>query len=207
VQQAQALGQYWQNRWPEYWQEQQLGFAQIWRGSLKRHQQTLAGICPQANAQVTSRLNEYDSEAIIHAVLTKQAQELPPLGTPAGYKAHFQVLRTGLQAWIEGQLAPEGMPSFAQFRAGIAEVLDEIRSTHGAENQARILVVSSGGPIATAVMHLLGAPASSMIDLNYQIRNTAITTLQVSKHKLSLSGFNHLPHLDTPDKAAWITST
>jgi hypothetical protein len=46
---------------------------------------------------------------------------------------------------------PKGMPSFAEFSGGIQAVLKHVRETH----QGRVLIVSSGGPIATAVSHVL----------------------------------------------------
>ncbi len=237
--QAEALGAHWAARG--------VTFNAVFRGTLKRHQQTLDGLligaegagaqqaAPNAASvleaeekvsnthfvqhprhlfatnniaiRVAPELNEYDSEALMRARLALHPQHLPAATTPDGYKAHFRVLRDALGDWIEGRTTPPPMPSFHQFRAGIAGVMDLVRAEHGAQSQANVLVVSSGGPISTAVMHALGAPAGAMIDLNYQMRNTAVTCFQVSRSKITLSGFNHLPHLDVPERADWVTST
>ena len=68
------------------------------------------------------------------------------------YKHHFRLLRTALQKWMAGDTAPKGMPSYAEFAQGIQEVLQHVRTRH----QGRVLVVSSGGPISTAVGLVLG---------------------------------------------------
>ncbi len=215
--QAQALGSYWAQRGKK--------FDAVIVGTLARHRQTLQNIAQTlflepnqslvtgsigldatefiANATSTSALNEYDSEALIHAQLARAPQFLPDLHTPEGYKAHFRVLRDALQAWIGGELTPASMPSFADFRSGIAEVLSGVALSPRRE----VLVVSSGGPLSTAMMHVLQAPPLSMIDLNYQMKNTAVTRFHVSTGKLHLSGFNDLSHLDAPQFAGMQTST
>lgn len=217
LRQAQALGRYWAARGQR--------FDAVIVGTLARHRQTLEGIAEtlflDENAPLVTgfigsdaskfissvtampALNEYDSEALIHAQLLRAPQTLPDLHTPEGYKAHFRVLREGLTAWIGGELAPHGMPSFAEFRAGIAQVLGEVAT----QPKREVLIVSSGGPLSTAVMHVLQAPALSMIDLNYQMKNTAVTRFQVSTGKLQLSGFNALTHLDGPQFVGMQTST
>jgi broad specificity phosphatase PhoE len=159
---------------------------------------------PTPSAQAA--LNEYDSEALIHAALHaagKTTADLPSPRTPEGYKLHFRVLREALLHWIEGRITPQGMPSFADFRGGLAALLDDVRAAHGQDRDAQIWVVSSGGPISTVVMHVLGAPPQTMIDLNYQMRNAAVTSFQVSQKKIVLSSFNNTAHLG----AGHITST
>jgi broad specificity phosphatase PhoE len=221
-QQAQALGRHWLRTGQR--------FDAVLTGTLARHRQTLQNIAQGmnfecfsaksagnagflateaiANAPHTPALNEYDSEALIQAQLAVAPQDLPPATSPEGYRAHFAVLRTALKAWIAGELQPAGMPSFAHFRLGLAQVLQEL-----AQDPAReVLVVSSGGPISTVVMHLLSSPATTMIDLNYQLHNSAVTRLvMVPKGgKCLVSSFNTLPHFDAlplEELKRWRTST
>jgi broad specificity phosphatase PhoE len=68
-----------------------------------------------------------------------------------------------------------------------------------------VLVVSSGGPIATAVAQVLGAPAETSIDLNMRIRNSALTELAFTPRRHALVSFNHLPHLDSAARQDWVT--
>ena len=68
-----------------------------------------------------------------------------------------------------------------------------------------MLLVSSGGPIATAVSEVLATPAEVMIALNMRIRNSAITEFSISPKRLMLQTFNTLPHLDTDAHRDWAT--
>ena len=145
-------------------------------------------------------LNEYDGEALVRAV-HPTLQAPADVTAPEAYRSHFRLLRQGLSAWIAGRTAPAGMPSWPDFVAGVVGALDLVRQRH----QGNVLVVSSGGPIATAVGQILGAPAEAMIDLNMRIRNSALTEFAFTPKRHMLVSYNHLPHLDHPERLDWIT--
>ncbi len=197
--QCQALGRWFAQRG--------IVFEGVLRGTLKRHVQSLAGIA-QGHAEVGGAalpealawpgLNEYDSEALIRTV--HRGALAAPDNTEV-YKAHFRLLREALGLWMAGQTQPEGMPSWAEFSAGVAAALDHVRHTH----QGAVLLVSSGGPIATAVGQVLGTAPETTIELNLRIRNSALTEFVFTPRRHTLSVFNHLPHLEHPERAAWVT--
>ncbi len=143
-------------------------------------------------------LNEYDSHAVIHAI---HPDPLPRPDTPELYRQHFRLLRQGLAAWMDGRVQPAGMLSYADFRAGVVGALDHVRQ----HCQGDVLIVSSGGPIATAVAHILQAPAATSIELNLRIRNTAVTEFQFNPKRHQLLTYNTLPHLDGPAYRDWVT--
>ena len=68
-----------------------------------------------------------------------------------------------------------------------------------------VLVVTSGGPIATAVGYVLGASAEATIDMNMRIRNSAVTEFQFNPKRHHLLTYNTLPHLDSQAFKDWIT--
>jgi broad specificity phosphatase PhoE len=68
-----------------------------------------------------------------------------------------------------------------------------------------VLVVSSGGPIATAVAQALAAPATEFIELNLRIHNTAVTELHFNAKRQVLATYNTLPHLHDACYADWKT--
>lgn len=192
-----------------YFQARGQRFDAVIRGSLKRHAQSLAALREglgdtvtdtATDATVYDTLNEYDSAAVVRAV---HPDPLPPATTPEAYRHHFRVLREGLAAWMAGQAQPEGMPSYAAWRAGIAAVLDHVRSQHRGD----VLLVSSGGPISTAVGQVLGMAPEATIDLNMRIRNSAVCEFSFNPKRHTLHTFNHLPHLDAPEFADWVTYT
>jgi len=145
-------------------------------------------------------LNEYDSAAVIAAL-----QPQPPArpDTPEAYRAHFQLLRQALAAWMAGQTQPVGMPSYAAYVAGVNDALDQARATVDGD----VLMVSSGGPISTAVAQVLGTASETSIELNLRIRNSAVTEFVFNPKRHSLLSFNTLPHLDADEFAGWVTYT
>lgn len=188
-----------------YWRERGQGFDAVLVGTLRRHLQSLAAIAegygaPLPEALSWPGLNEYDGEAIVRAV---HPDPLPAPLSPDGFRRHFQLLREGLTRWMAGELEPAGIPRYADWVAGIVAALDHVRaSPHG-----HVLLVSSGGPIATAVGQVLNAPTATTIDLNYRLRNSALTEFAFTPKRHVLVSFNHLPHLDHPDRAGWLTMT
>ncbi len=185
-----------------------LRFDAVLRGSLRRHVQSLAALTEGhgdlPEALEWPGLNEYDSAALIHAF---HPGPLPPHDTADGYRQHFRILRDALLAWMAGSIHPPGMPRYADWVAGIVAALDHVRSYSHNHGSGNVLIVSSGGPIATAVAHVLGAPPATSIELNLRIRNSALTEMAFTPKRHSLLVFNHLPHLQEPEHEAWVTST
>jgi broad specificity phosphatase PhoE len=216
----------------EYFKAKGLQFDGVLMGTLRRHAQTYAGICQGAGVDmpaprsagpsqaesapsggseehaVTSvgapllwrGLNEYDSDAVVKAVHTE------PLSTersPENYRHHFRLLKTGLAAWMAGTAQPIGMPSYPDFVGGITSALDHVRTQFAANDKANVLIVSSGGPISTAVGHVLGTSAETTIELNLRIRNSSVTEFAFTPKRHMLVTYNTLPHLEAlPD---WVT--
>ncbi len=200
--QLSELGQRQSQRLGEYFKFKGLRFEQVLTGTLKRHQQTLAGICSgggfSADALALPGLNEYDSEAVIAAI---HPHPLAKPDTPELYRHHFRLLRDGLTQWMNGVVSPRGMPSYREFQQGVADALALVRQ----QTAGDVLLVSSGGPISTAVGQILGTTPETTIELNMRIRNSAVTEFNFTPKRHALQTFNTLPHLDGPEHASWIT--
>ena len=199
-----ALGHQQAERLGAYWRERDMRFDAVITGTLKRHRQTWEGIAKglgltRVDVLPWPGLNEYDSEAI---VATVHPEALPQADTPERYRAHFRLLREGLAAWMQGKTEPLGMPSYLGFLEGVTNALDHVRDKH---HGAKVLVVTSGGPISTAVGHVLHTPAETTIELNLRIRNTSVTEFAFTPKRHMLVTYNTLPHLDGPDYEDWIT--
>jgi broad specificity phosphatase PhoE len=215
----------------EYFAGKGLKFDAVVTGTLRRHAETFAGIAkgmglpaetlsaagPPQGANAPSGgsdghavpsvgapllwpgLNEYDSEAVIGAI---HPHKLEKPTSPEMYRAHFRLLRDGLAQWMAGVVSPRGMPSYNEFVTGVTSALDHIRAQHHGKN---VLVVSSGGPIATAVGQVLGTPPETTIELNLRIRNSSITEFAFTPKRHMLVTYNTLPHLDHADYQDWVT--
>jgi broad specificity phosphatase PhoE len=200
--QLSALGWHQSIRLGEYWKAHGLGFQSIMTGTLRRHAETLEGIAQGLGAtwtrQAWSEWNEFDSKALLDAL---HAPPLPDPRTAEGYRLHFRHLRMALQQWAAGLIAPRGMPTYADFTTGIRTSLELARR----ESDGNVLIVTSGGPISTAVGQLLGTSSATTIDLNLRLRNTSITEIAVTPRRLALVSFNGLPHLSSVEHRDWIT--
>jgi broad specificity phosphatase PhoE len=180
-----------------------LRFDAVLTGTLKRHRQSVAaieaGLGAQHAVQHRPGLNEYDSEAVVRAI---HAGPLDHAQTPAQVKDHFRLLRDGLAAWMAGRSQPQGMPTHAEFVQGVMSAFAQVREQHA---DGQVLIVSSGGPISNAVGQVLGLAHDAVIDLNLQLRNSALCEFRVSPKRHSLVSFNTLPHLSEPEHSSWIT--
>ncbi|MDB5889992.1 MAG: histidine phosphatase family protein [Polaromonas sp.] len=186
----------------EYFKYKGIAFDAAYTGTLRRQIKTFDGIAEgmgmPMSATALPGLNEYDSRAVIAAV---HPHPLEKPTTPEMYRSHFRLLKNGLAQWMAGVVRPQGMPSYSGFVAGITDVLDHIRKTH----EGHVLLVSSGGPISTAVGHVLGTSPQTTIELNLRIRNASLTEFAFTPRRHMLVTYNTLPHLDAPEHVDWIT--
>jgi broad specificity phosphatase PhoE len=200
--QLSELGRRQSERLGQYWRERGITFDAVLTGTLRRHAQTWEGIAQGAGfdnaVQALAGLNEYDSAAVIAAI---HPQPLQKPDTPELYRHHFRLLRDGLRQWMNGVVSPRGMPSYDDFLAGVTGALDQVRRNY----EGNVLIVSSGGPISTAVGHVLGTTPETTIELNLRIRNSAVSEFNYNPKRHSLLSFNTLPHLDQPELADWVT--
>ena len=186
----------------EYFKYKGVTFDAALTGTLNRQIQTFAGICegmgmaPDALRQ--TGLNEYDAEAVIAAI---HPHKLEKPTSPEMYRSHFRLLKDGLAQWMAGVVSPRGMPSYTDFVAGITGVLDHVKTSY----TGNVLLVSSGGPIATAVGHVLGTSPEVTIEMNLRIRNCSVTEFAFTPKRHMLLTYNTLSHLDAPEHADWIT--
>jgi broad specificity phosphatase PhoE len=191
-QQAERLG--------AYFKKKNLQFDAVITGTLRRHTQTWQGIAKGADfahepLQMPS-LNEYDSHAVIATIHTGKLEKPD---TPEMYRHHFRLLKDGLTQWMNGVVSPVGMPSYVDFQQGVVDALDHVRKTQS----GNVLIVSSGGPISTAVGHILGTTPEATIELNLRIRNASITEFAFTPKRHMLVTYNTMPHLEElPD---WVT--
>lgn len=197
------LGQRQSVRLGEYFKYKGLTFEAAMTGTLTRQRQTFSGICEgmgiAMEATPWAGLNEYDSAALIGAIYP---HKLEKPDTPELYKHHFRLLRDGLAQWMAGVVSPQGMPSYNDFAAGVTAALDYVRKHY----EGNVLLVSSGGPIATAVGQVLSTSPETTIELNMRIRNSSVTEFAFTPRRHTLVTYNTLPHLDAPEHASWVTS-
>ncbi|MEP5152843.1 histidine phosphatase family protein [Planktotalea sp.] len=161
-------------------------------GTLKRQQDTLTSMGFGDGAEEHSGFNEYDFSDLLNA---RFKGDVPALEN-GDRKAHFRMLRETVFEWQDDTFGG----ARETYRAFAARV--EAARTFSIDTDARrVLVVSSGGVIGQMTSVALGAPNREMMNLNLQIKNTALTRFMFSKNAFSLNEFNATPHIMTKSGA------
>lgn len=193
--QAQKLGDYFTAR--------NLTWREAYCGTLVRQRATAErmGVLPRTDA----RLNEYDATGVLNRIAPAMAANDPKFAalfetaaqqrhTPDAnrhFQRMFEVLMT---RWRNGEVDVAGVETWQAFQARVRDVLYEI--VHAPGDSRTVLVVSSGGAIATAVQIALSAPPATALELNWRMRNTSITEFLFSRGRITLDLFNAVPHLE-----------
>ena len=195
-QQAQWLG--------EHYKQRGLTFDRIITGEMHRHKQTLAGI-EQGMAQTFAvktdpGFNEFNFGPIMSIYLRRDQADAK---TPKTARAFFDVLRKTMRAWIDGDLDTDialydqrkgrRTETWLEFNQRVCDALDAARQGHRGE---RVLIVSSGGPKALALKHVMNLSDETTLELMMQINNTSTTRFNYTEGRISLTAFNLLPHLE-----------
>ncbi len=153
---------------------------------------------------------------------------------PEVRRAHFRLLRQVLTEWAHGRLAVADHRTWEAFRDGAVAALLEawrgptpepapagappspaapaaaasVAETPAAAPSGRdedIVVVSSGGPIASILVGLLAMPPAGFVGLNLMARNTGYTEFKGNGRQPNLSSFNGIAHLDTVERRELMT--
>ncbi|MBK7053075.1 MAG: histidine phosphatase family protein [Rhodoferax sp.] len=189
-----SLGQQQSVRLGEYFRQKGVAFEAVLTGTLRRHQQTYDGIRAGGTTTLTPCYGPASMSSTAWPSLPPSTLQAGKPDSPELYRHHFRLLRDGLTQWMNGVVSPKGMPSYREFRQGVVDALDHVRKHH----EGNVLIVSSGGPIATAIGHVLGTTPETTIELNLRIRNSAITEFAVNRKRHSLLTYNTLPHWNMP---------
>lgn len=208
VEQVKILSQHWQA----------LGerFDHIYSGTLLRQRETAQELLPLVEGETTASVqltgfNEYNGDPLIRAHL-RDMREAGDLSGPAQWPIQderlFQkIFEKATARWIVDDLDPRDdiadFERWSDFKARVYAALDEVMARHG--SGSRVIVSTSGGVIAMALQRVLNFPDDQVIATNWMVRNSAVSRIIYGRGKLSLTQFNNLAHLETPEKQQLIT--
>ena len=207
-----ALGER-QSRWlGEWFAMRGLRFDAMVTGTLRRHHQTLGGVCEGMGLASDlpplqlPGLDEYHFRAIVPAF--ESVEPAHPLvrarhAAPADKAAFYRVLRLAIRAWSEDALPGPLPESWSDFRARVEEAASELQRL--SERHARILAISSGGAMATLFGGRFGLDAAQIVDVNLQIRNTSVSHFYLNRERFLLASWNAVPHLELAGRGDVIT--
>ena len=187
----------------------ELKFSHVVAGTLRRHAQTLAAIA-DAFARAQRALpalvqdadwNEFDHDALLRAYAGRRAEDPLLVTARSDHRAAHALMRAVMHAWTDGEL-DAGIPeSWAVFGTRVARARSRLAAAPG----GRILVVSSGGPIARCAQAALGCDDRRAVMLNLALRNTALSEFYTHDADWDLHIWNQLPHLAAPEDADHVT--
>ena len=208
VEQVKILSQHWQA----------LGerFDHIYSGTLLRQRETAQELLPLVKGEPTASVqltgfNEYNGDPLIRAHL-RDMREAGDLSGPAQWPIQderlFQrIFEKATARWIVDDLDPrDDIADFERWsdcKARVYAALDEVMARHG--SGSRVIISTSGGVIAMALQRVLNFPDDQVIAPNWMVRNSAVSRIIYGRGKLSLTQFNNLAHLETPEKQQLIT--
>ena len=202
--QATLLGQYWLGR--------DIGFDEVYTGPRTRQQQTakLAGVPFQTAGRwpepvVLPELDEYDIDGLLHrlapelarqdgafaALWERYQQSTDDPSKGRNFQKAFEVLTSH---WVHSGDRLTGLETWPAFRARVEAGLRRIREKQG--RGRRVALFTSGGFIGAALRLALDGPDRLALELSWRIRNCAVTEFLFTRDRLTLDGFNAVPHLE-----------
>ena len=197
----------------EYWKSEGLQVDAAYHGSLRRQRETGETVAKSYGAGfpelgVIEGLNEYDAPpitSILAPLLAERDESFRKLygawkagGPQKEQNKRFQLMFEPLTTcWCEGTLTAPDVEPFSAFRSRVTDALDKIMGAAG--RGSTVAAFTSGGVIGTAIQQVLEAPAIQALHLNWRVRNASLTPFLFDGGRMSLDGFNLIPHLETPD--------
>jgi broad specificity phosphatase PhoE len=200
----------------DYWIGLETPVDRIAAGTLKRHRQSAEALAesyaaagrPLPAIETVPGLDEFPWDAMLaHAtsVLAEEYAEIRTLhrafvGASVPRERHRtfqQFMEAVTLMWAHGQFETPDVETFEAFAARVNAALDLL--CHEAQSGQHIVAITSGGPAAVAVQRALAVPPGRTLDLVWTLRNGGLVEFLFRTGRFSLSAFNAVPHLGTPD--------
>ncbi len=207
-QQARLLGEYWVRRG--------VRFDEVYSGPRVRQIETaaLAGEAfisaglPWPDVQVLPELDEHQVDRLIKLAMPRLAEEHAHLGplhaayvaaeSPRDKHRSFQLMFEPIvMLWVAGHAHHPEVESWRQFSDRVAAGLG--RMTGEGPRGRSVAAFTSVGAITVGLQVALACGDRTAFDLGWRVRNASCTDFVFSRARLTLDGFNAIPHLDTPE--------
>jgi broad specificity phosphatase PhoE len=200
----------------ESWVRQRCTLDEVYVGPRSRQQQTaeLVAACYERAALsfpqpiVLQELDEYDLSGILQQLAPELARQdvvfaslLEAQGRGAtnrdrerSFQTMFEPL---LRHWQMATASRDGVESWLEFSQRVARGLRRMTEQPG--RSRRVVAFTSGGFIGVATQRVLGAPDATALEINWRIRNGAVTEFVFSGQRITLDSFNNVAHFAEPD--------
>src|SRR5260370_1238959 len=197
----------------EYWVKRNTGFDRAWTGPCVRHKDTARlarDACVHVGLQfpepgVVPEFDEYQGDEVLRRSLPDLLENNVKIrqlhgafeksnGPHERFKTFQKMFEAVIRMWVDGKISLDGVESWAEFSIRVNQGLTHIFSAgrHG----ERVVVFTSGGPIALAVQRALQLTPQNTLQVSWMSQNCSLSKFLVSKDRFTLSTFNSFPHLD-----------
>jgi broad specificity phosphatase PhoE len=95
----------------------------------------------------------------------------------------------------------DGIETWPAFQGRVERALKHM--TQLQRRGRRVVGFTSGGFIGTAVQLVLGAPHRAALEINWRIRNAALTEFVFSRGRITLDVFNSISHFAGPEMVTY----
>ena len=163
-------------------------FNKVFTGTLTRHKQT-AQEWGAIEFVEDPRLNE-----VRYFDLSERMHRQFGIPVPRTHAEFVDHLPLTFSAWQEGKLedAPE---DFHDFQTRVSEVIHEL-----ANAGERVIAFTSGGFIGMATRVVMGLDIGPFTRAILPIMNSSVHKMRLSPAGLTLTQYNAVPHLETPER-------
>ncbi|MBW2599796.1 MAG: histidine phosphatase family protein [Deltaproteobacteria bacterium] len=153
-------------------------------------------------------LNELDARAVLISQIPDMIIENPSVRDDldrvyTDEKSFKRIFEEAMLRWVSGDFEKPGIESWDTFSLRVWEGIKDIMSRHN--GGGKVLLFTSGGPIAATIQRYLGLSNERTIRLSWQIVNTSVTRFAYNSSGIALAGFNEISHLELQNEKDIIT--
>lgn len=204
--QATQLGRYWSSR------KRRLHV--VVTGPRRRHRQTAALVgqhLRQAGqdwpeAMVLPELDEHGVDQFLERagdrldgpfseVRDRRVAWQRAVSRPEKHRAFQQLFESVVTLWARDAISDPQLESWSDFSARVWRGLDSLIAS--GRRGTDTAVFTSVGPISVALHRMLACPRQKALELGWRLWNCSLTEVVYSGQRMTLDGFNALPHLNT----------
>lgn len=199
----------------EYWARGNIVFDRACVGPRVRHKETIKLVSDayhEADVKfpeplVLPEFDEYQGEAVLERSLPGLVETdrrvrdlhsaLQSASDSAGRRAAFQRLfEAVIGKWMCGAICLQGVETWLEFCARVNSGLVRFLSTRA--RGERVVIFTSGGPIAVAVQRALQLTPETTLQMSWMSRNSSWSEVLYSAERFTLSTFNCHGHIVDP---------
>lgn len=157
---------------------------------------------------LSEALNELDARAVLVSQIPDMISKNPSVKDDLDRiytddNSFKRIFEEAMLRWVSGDFEKPGIESWDTFSSKVWDGIRDIMSRHNGGE--KVLLFTSGGPIAATMQKHLGLSNEHAIRLSWQVVNTSVTRFVYNSSGIALAGFNEISHLELQNEKDIIT--